>query len=1007
MSALRSLFRTRRWSSLLVVALAVVGLLAPAAVADDADDAADPADAQDGDEAANGDYRAQLRRTSFGVPHVVADDLPSGAFGLGYAYGQDNACVLLEQAVTVRSQRSMVFGASDANRASDLFHARIRELGRVPAMLTGEFGPAPSDEARAVVRGYLDGFNHYLEVAGDPQRPDEQLTDPACAGEDWVQPLTELELWHYYHALMMRAGEVALMGGIIAAEPPAATSSAAARAIRPGPEAMREAAAWLDEQVGNPSTIGSNAYALGTEVTADGTGMLLGNPHFPWQGPQRFSRLHLTVTGDLDVTGASLHGIPLVNIGHTEGVAWSHTVSTAQRFTLHVLELEPGTPTRYVVDGEVRELEPVEVSIEVPGTDGQPETLTHTFYESHLGPVVNLGPVSWNPTSALVVNDVNARNARAMDVWLGMNRATSVEQLRAALDEHQGIPWVNTIAVDDGGRAMYADHSVVPAVDADTIAECRVFALQGRELLDGSRAACEPADDPAAAAPGILAPADLPVLERDDYVANMNNSHWLANPEQPLEGFSPLIGAERANLGLRPRLGLLKIEQRLAGTDGLGEPGFTLEQLQQVMFSNRNLAAELVVDELVAACREAGEVELDDATVELDEACDVLEDWDRTVGVDARGAHVFREFVARGGLGFVGEFDPEDPLGTPAGLDLSDDTALEALALAVQRFTDAGVALDARLGDVQSATRNGVRTEVHGGPNAEGVFNQLVTAPFDAERGEYPDVVHGPSFVMTVEFTEDGPVSEALLTYSQSTDSTSPHFADQLPRYRDQDWIPMRFAEADILADPELTITVLEAPVPPVEPIVPELPEPPDTPVPDFPDVPADSVHAGAIARLAAAGIIVGRPDGTFGPAESVRRGQLALMLVRALDPPPSDEAPFDDVTGDGERDRAINAAAAAGWVRGLDDGRFAPDAPVTRAQVASMVARAFELEVDDEEPAHVRFDDVDGVHAGAIEALAELGVVNGFADGSFGPGLPVRRDQTASIFDRALDVLG
>lgn len=139
----------RRWS-LLVVVLAMVGVLAPPAGADDHAGPADPETVADTEQA---DYRAQLRRTSFGVPHVVADDLPSAAFGLGYAYAQDNACVLLEQAVTVRSQRSMVFGASDANRASDLFHARIRELGRVEALLTGELGPAPSDEARAVVRG--------------------------------------------------------------------------------------------------------------------------------------------------------------------------------------------------------------------------------------------------------------------------------------------------------------------------------------------------------------------------------------------------------------------------------------------------------------------------------------------------------------------------------------------------------------------------------------------------------------------------------------------------------------------------------------------------------------------------------------------------------------------------------------------------------------------------------------------------------------------------------------
>jgi acyl-homoserine-lactone acylase len=63
--------------------------------------------------------------------------------------------------------------------------------------------------------------------------------------------------------------------------------------------------------------------------------MLVGNPHFPWQGALRFYEAHLTVPGELDVYGASLLGSPAINIGFTDGVAWSATVSAGRRFTAY------------------------------------------------------------------------------------------------------------------------------------------------------------------------------------------------------------------------------------------------------------------------------------------------------------------------------------------------------------------------------------------------------------------------------------------------------------------------------------------------------------------------------------------------------------------------------------------------------------------------------------------------------------------------------------------------
>jgi acyl-homoserine-lactone acylase len=55
-------------------------------------------------------YRAKIRRTSFGIPHIEASDLASVAFGDGYAGAQDHLCSLADQVVRLRGERSRYFG---------------------------------------------------------------------------------------------------------------------------------------------------------------------------------------------------------------------------------------------------------------------------------------------------------------------------------------------------------------------------------------------------------------------------------------------------------------------------------------------------------------------------------------------------------------------------------------------------------------------------------------------------------------------------------------------------------------------------------------------------------------------------------------------------------------------------------------------------------------------------------------------------------------------------------
>lgn len=162
------------------------------------------------------------------------------------------------------------------------------------------------------------------------------------------------------------------------------------------------------------------------------------------------------------------------------------------------------------------------------------------------------------------------------------------------------------------------------------------------------------------------------------------------------------------------------------------------------------------------------------------------------------------------------------------------------------------------------------------------------------------------------------------------------------------------------------------------------------------------SVHHDAIVALAAAGAVTGYRDGTFGAGDPVTRGQLASMVARTLRLPGRDTPSFSDVAGS-VHELAINALAWRGIVVGRTDGSYGPNQPVTRAQAAAMLRRSMNLftsgtDIADIEP----FEDLDGsVHKGHIEALWQWGIVNGCAQQTYCPNANLTRGQAASLVAR------
>lgn len=774
-------------------------------------------------------YVAQVTRTEFGIPHIVADDWGSLGFGQGYTFAEDRACTLLDQVIKVRGERATWFGAGedDTNLNSDLAYRHLGLRDAAPE----RFADQP-DHLHEFVTGYVAGFNELLRGFGPTGW---------CEGEPWVQPIEVDDLYAYLNDVLLFASSGVLIGPIATATPPA-DATAADPAADASDDAATDTTALGDGTDPTTTAPGSNGWAIGSELSATGGGLLLANPHFPWEGERRLWESHLTLTdGSMDVYGATLSGVPGVLIGFNEHIAWTHTVSAGNRMTLYELTLVPGDPTSYVYGDETREMTSTDITVEVLQDDGTLTEVTRTMWASHYGPMLEL-PFGWTTERAYTYRDANLENADVLEQFVGMATATSLDEFVEVHRTANAIPWVNTVATSADGRAWYADTAATPHLSPEAIAawqaavdtEGSTAALvgdNGAVLLDGSDPVNEWIDDPAATRPGIL-PFDLqPQLERRDYVFNANDSHWIANPAAPLTGFSPLTGPEGVPQSARTRMNVILLtDPAVRGDDGL----FSADEVEAAIMSQRALHAELALPGVLTACGRTTLVLVDERPYDIAPACAVLAGWDGRYTTDARGAVLWREFIGQfsgddrsdaGALYLVG-FDPADPIGTPNTVnDVRDVDLLQRLGVVAKRMTELGIPLDVALGELQVDGRVvDDPVGVPGGTNTDGTAsivgccaNGGTLAP-EGEPGERDEVLSlrdgrypittGNSFMMVVAFGPDGPSARAVLTYGQ-TDTETPdgRFTAQMGIYASGSLREVRFTPEQIAADPTALTT--------------------------------------------------------------------------------------------------------------------------------------------------------------------------------------------------------
>jgi acyl-homoserine-lactone acylase len=361
-----------------------------------------------------------IRRTAYGVPHILADNLKAAGYAMGSAQLEDYGARVPVFLLHVRGELARYFGRDSLE--SD-FRNRPNWL-----RATGLYHRLDAD-TRDVYDGFARGVNAYIRL--------HPADFPAWMPSDFsgIDALaTDMELPAAY-----ALGEVLRRLG--------------------APAPLVGAAAGAHGAEGNPDD-GSNSWALAPSRTRSGKAILLRNPHLDWDAG--YYEAQLTVPGVVDFYGDFRIGGPFQTIGGFNArLGWSTTNNDPDLDEVYALTADPVRPDHVLFDGASIPLRRQEVTV----TYRNGAALASETREAWSSP---LGPVVYRAGGKVYVWRSAGRGEwRIGEMWLRMMRARDLAQWKDAL-RLLAKPSSNFTYADADGNVFYVWYGEVPELTEPT-----------------------------------------------------------------------------------------------------------------------------------------------------------------------------------------------------------------------------------------------------------------------------------------------------------------------------------------------------------------------------------------------------------------------------------------------------------------------------------------------------------------------------------------------------------
>jgi penicillin amidase len=367
--------------------------------------------------------RATVTRDALGIPHISAASWEDAIFLQGYVTAQDRMWQMDAARRLAAGELAEVIGSSALNQDQDSRRLRLSRIAEAQAKNL-------SPETKAIFAAYARGVNYYLET--HRSRLPLEFTLLNYSPRPWRIEDTLLAALQMHRVLTTSWPE----------------EIRKLHMLEKGDKAKVEF--LYPARTGTEVAPGSNAWVVSGAHTASGKPILAGDPHLEWSMPSPWYLVHLK-GGDLDVTGASLPGIPAVIVGHNRRIAWSVTNLEFDVQDLYAEQIDTQTG-RYQMNGQLRQ---AALEHDWIGVKGQKPMQWDTWITAR-------GPVFLSDEGRNYSLRWTAAEAARMEFpFLALDRAQNWEEFNQTLRNYPG-PAQNFVYADVDGNIGYHAAGVLP-----------------------------------------------------------------------------------------------------------------------------------------------------------------------------------------------------------------------------------------------------------------------------------------------------------------------------------------------------------------------------------------------------------------------------------------------------------------------------------------------------------------------------------------------------------------
>lgn len=353
-------------------------------------------------------------RDSFGVPHIYAPTDAAAAYGLAWAYCEDDFESMHQPLLGARQRFAEVKGKKGA-----LLDA-ISFLVDANKVVEEQYEKELSPKFRTIVEGYAAGVNAYAT-----QHP-EEVQRPGLfpiSGKDiikgYVVSMTFISNVHY--------------------------------------DLVRIFQDQIQAQEEDMFTRGSNGFAVSPNRTADGQTYFISNSHQPLEGPLAWYECQVNSDEGWHFHGATFAGGVTPFVGTNPNLGWTHCINFDDFDDVYKLTMHPQKKLHYKFDGEWIPLEKRVLKLKVKvGPVRIPAK--RTFYRSKYGPTIE------RKGSFYSMRFPSNMTVKAAEQWYHMNKASNFEEWRSALDI-QGLSNTAMVYADREGNIFFLGNGLHPYRD--------------------------------------------------------------------------------------------------------------------------------------------------------------------------------------------------------------------------------------------------------------------------------------------------------------------------------------------------------------------------------------------------------------------------------------------------------------------------------------------------------------------------------------------------------------